>query len=336
MSEQELLRRIVELEAQNLELLSENEKFREMLGLPQKDSSTPTEAIQLPDIPKQDNNIETISTSSIDKYSTPDEKIELFLSLFQGRTDVYAKRCYSKKHNSSYYIPACKNEWVKGVCDKVRVKCKDCPNRDLLPLTKEVINSHLRNKDEHGAGIIGIYPLLPDENCLFLAVDFDEEQWEKDITTFRSVCNNYNIPVAIERSRSGNGAHAWMFFEEPIPAVSARRLGNALLTKAMSVRHEIRFSSYDRMFPNQDFMPKGGFGNLIALPLQGGARQNGNSEFIDTNFNSYPDQWAYLSSLRKMDSNAVNVLLAILCEGNGLGELGNIESENEEETLFKP
>ncbi|MDR1055231.1 MAG: hypothetical protein LBL90_05280 [Prevotellaceae bacterium] len=194
------------------------------------------------------------------------------MSLFRGRTDVYAKRCYSKKHDSSYYIPACKNEWVKGICDKAHVKCKDCLNRDLLSLTKDVINSHLRNKDEHGAGIVGIYPLLPDENCLLLAVDFDEEQWKEDITTFRSVCNTYHILVAIERSRSGNGAHAWMFFEEPVPAVSTRRLGNTLLTKAMSVRHEIRFTSYDRMFPNQDFMPKGGFGNLIALPLQGGAR----------------------------------------------------------------
>jgi hypothetical protein len=248
-----------------LELLAENERFRKMLGLPQK-IPVPQETVQLQGIPEQDNSIETDSKSSIDKYSNPDEKIELFQSLFRGRTDVYAKRCYSKKHGSSYYIPACKNEWVKGICDRARIKCKDCTNRDILPLTKDVINSHLRNKDEHGAGIIGIYPLLQDESCLFLAVDFDEEKWKEDITTFRSVCNTHNIPVAIERSRSGNGAHAWIFFEEPIPAVTARKLGNALLTNAMSVRHEICFTSYDRMFPNQDFMPKGGFGNLIALP----------------------------------------------------------------------
>jgi superfamily II DNA or RNA helicase len=335
MSEPELLKRIAELEARNLELLAENNRFRKMLGLPQINSIS-KETIQLPDITEQHNSIEIIPKSSIDKYSTPDEKIQLFQSLFRGRTDIYAKRCYSKKHGSGYYIPACKNEWVKGVCDRSRIKCKDCSNRDLLPLTAEVINSHLRNKDEHGAGIVGIYPLLQDENCLFLAVDFDEAKWEEDITVFRSVCNTYNIPVAIERSRSGNGVHAWIFFEEPVPAISARRLGNALLTKSMSIRSEIRFSSYDRMFPNQDFMPKGGFGNLIALPLQGEARKNGNSEFINENFESYPDQWAYLASIRKMDSNEIDVLLVTLCEGNGLGELGNVETENDEGTLFKP
>lgn len=331
MSESELLKQIAELETQNLELLAENRKLRDMLGLPQR--SITQDAVPITGAPSQDN-IEKASTSSIDKYSTPDEKIELFQSLFRGRTDVYAKRCYSKKHNSSYYIPACKNEWVRGLCDRTRVKCKDCVNRDLLPLSNEIINSHLRNNDENGAGIVGIYPLLPDETCLFLAVDFDEEKWKEDINIFRSTCKTYGVPVAIERSRSGNGAHAWIFFEEPVPAASARKLGNALLTKAMSLRHEIPFSSYDRMFPNQDFMPKGGFGNLIALPLQGGARKNGNSEFIDENFQSYSDQWAYLASIRKIGLQEIENLLILLCEGNGLGELGNLE--NNEEELFKP
>ncbi|MDR1883299.1 MAG: DEAD/DEAH box helicase family protein [Prevotella sp.] len=332
MSELELLKRIAELEARNLELLAENERFREMLNLPR--NPVPKETIQLPGIPEQNNHMETVSKSSINKYNTPDEKIKLFQSLFRGRTDVYAKRCYSKKHESGYYIPACKNEWVKGLCDRTRIKCKDCANRDLLPLTKEIINNHLRNKDEHGAGIAGIYPLLQDDSCLFLAVDFDKEKWKEDIATFRSVCNMHNIPVAIERSRSGNGSHAWIFFREPVPAASARKLGNALLTKAMTVRHEIRFTSYDRMFPNQDFMPKGGFGNLIALPLQGGARENGNSEFIDQNFESYSDQWAYLNSIRKMSLEEVEDLLVRLCEGNGLGEFGN--PENDEENTTKP
>ncbi|MDL2322846.1 DEAD/DEAH box helicase family protein [Bacteroidales bacterium OttesenSCG-928-A17] len=332
MSDPDLLKQIAELQALNSELLAENEKLRNMLGLPKKEPTFQEEVQEL-DIPKQKDK-EKSPTFSINKYSTPDEKIELYLSLFRGRTDVYAKRCYSKKHDSSYYVPACKNEWVRGLCDKARVKCKECPNRDLLPLTKEIINSHLRNKDEHGAGIVGIYPLLPDENCLFHAVDFDEEKWAEDISAFRSVCNTYDIPVAIERSRSGNGAHAWIFFDEPVPAITARRLGNTLLTKAMSVRSEIRFSSYDRMFPNQDFMPKGGFGNLIALPLQGGARLNGNSEFVDETFDSYPDQWAYLDSIRKINRTKIEHLLALLCEGNGLGELGSMEKE--EATLFKP
>ncbi|NDV97442.1 helicase [Dysgonomonas sp. 521] len=331
MSESDLLKRIAELESQNIELLAENGRLREMLGLTQKESKL-QETAPVSDI-SEENNTETFPPS-INKYSSPEEKIELFQSLFQGRTDIYAKRCYSKKHGSNYYIPACKNEWIKGVCDRSRVKCKDCPNRDLLPLTKEVINNHLRNKDKHGAGIVGVYPLLPDDNCLFLAVDFDEEKWKEDIAIFRSVCKTHNIPVAIERSRSGNGAHAWMFFEESISAASVRRLGNALLTKAMSVRHEICFTSYDRMFPNQDFMPKGGFGNLIALPLQGGARENGNSEFIDENFLSYPDQWAYLATIRKMSSDEIENLLTTLCDGNGLGKLG--DPENEETSLFNP
>jgi superfamily II DNA or RNA helicase len=139
-----------------------------------------------------------------------------------------------------------------------------------------------------------------------------------------------NIPVAIERSRSGNGAHVWFFFEEPVLAVSARKLGNALLTKAMLIRHEIRFTSYDRMFPNQDFMPKGGFGNLIALPFQGGARKHGNSEFIDEDFQPYPDQWAYLASIKKISLDEVNRWLSELCVGNGLGELGNTETADED------
>lgn len=192
MSESELLNRISELEAQNYELLTENERLRKMLGLQEEKKPTVKDPVLASDVSGQ-YRIENELTSSINKYSSPDEKIELFLSLFQGRTDVFAKRCYSKKHGSSYYIPACKNEWVRGVCDRTRVKCKDCSNRDLLPLTKDVINSHLRNKDEHGAGIVGIYPLLPDDNCRLLAVDFDEEQWKEDIDAFRSVCKTYNI-----------------------------------------------------------------------------------------------------------------------------------------------
>ncbi len=284
MHKRELLIRISKLEAQNRALVAENERLRDALGLPLKEV-TVSESVSgnfLSEEPASetttdtaDREINEIPTTFplVNKHSSPEEKIELFMSLFRGRADVYAKRCYSKKYESNYYIPACKNEWVRGVCDRARTKCKDCTRREFLPLTKEIINSHLRNKDEHGAGIVGIYPLLPDENCLFLAVDFDEANWQKDIAVFRTACKESGVPVAVERSRSGNGAHAWIFFEESVPAASARKLGNALLTKAMSARHEIRFTSYDRMFPNQDFIPKGGFGNLIALPLQGGARK---------------------------------------------------------------
>ena len=212
MSESELLKRISELEAQNLALIAENERLRKTLGLHFENIVTQqptTESIYLDE--------KEITIPFINKYSSPDEKIDLFMSLFRGRTDVYAKRCYSKKYESSYYIPACKNEWVRGVCDRTRTKCKDCSNRDLLPLTKEVIDSHLRNKDENGAGITGIYPLLPDETCLFLAIDFDEEKWQNDVSVFRLVCKDLNVPIAIERSRSGNGAHAWFFLKNLFP-----------------------------------------------------------------------------------------------------------------------
>ncbi|MDR0895808.1 MAG: DEAD/DEAH box helicase family protein, partial [Prevotellaceae bacterium] len=328
----EALERIAELEAQNRALIAENNRLREILGIdvsvPSEEQKDTTEKIvSAPELP--------FANAAINKYSPPDEKIDLYMSLFRGREDVYAKRCYSKSHDSSYYIPACRHEWVKGICGRPQVKCKNCDKRELLPLTKEVINSHLRNKDEHGVGIIGIYPLLGDDTCLFLAVDFDEAEWQKDVTAFRDVCGKLNVPVAVERSRSGNGAHAWFFFEEAVAAVSARRLGNALLTEAMSQRHEIKFASYDRMFPNQDFMPKGGFGNLIALPLQGGARIHGNSEFVDEAFQSYPDQWAYLSSIRKMTLTDIEAFLATFGNGSNLGELANANNNGEDE-ITKP
>jgi len=337
MPEIDLHKRIEELESENRLLYAENKRLREALGLPLENIIPEKSTIESIDFSKKEENNEILSAnSSINKHSPPNEKIDLFMSLFRGRTDVYAKRCYSKKHDSGYYIPACKNEWVRGICDRTRMKCKDCAKRELLPLTEAVIDSHLRNKDENGAGIVGVYPLLPNDTCLFLAIDFDEEKWQKDVSVFRSVCNDLNIPLAFERSRSGNGAHAWLFFEEPVPAISARKLGNALLTKAMSVRHEIQFASYDRMFPNQDFMPKGGFGNLIALPLQGGARKNGNSEFIDENFQSYLDQWAYLASIEKVSSEKITGWLSELCTGNGLGELGNTEIDDGDDDAPKP
>jgi|SRR5680860_12603 len=123
-----------------------------------------------------------------------------------------------------------------------------------------------------------------DETCYFLAIDFDDGEWQTDISQFREVCLEFDLPIAIERSRSGNGAHAWIFFENPIAATLARKLGSALLIYAMNKRHEITFKSYDRFFPNQDTMPRGGLSNLIALPLQKAARINNNSVFIDANF----------------------------------------------------
>ena len=197
----------------------------------------------------------------MDKYSSPQEKIELFKHLFIGRTDVYAKRYYSTNTGKSGYVPACSNEWIPNVCDKKANTCTTCPNRNFVKLTDKIIYDHLSGKDDFCRDVIGVYPMMPNESTKFLAIDFDDDNWQKDVSAVKSICMNLNIPVAVERSRSGNGAHMWFFFEEPVSATDARKLGSGILTIAMESRHEIGLDSYDRMFPNQDSMPKGGFGN---------------------------------------------------------------------------
>ncbi len=184
------------------------------------------------------------------------------------------------------------------------MKCGACENRKLLPVTDEVIQSHLIGKST-----IGIYPLLPDETCLILVVDFDKKSWRDDARTYLETCTEMGIPAALERSRSGNGGHVWIFFDSPIQASLARRLGCTILTRAMGRRHQIELDSYDRFFPNQDTMPKGGFGNLIALPLQRDPREKGNSVFINASFEIYPDQWEFLSSIRRLQSEEVGVIV---------------------------
>ena len=201
---------------------------------------------------------------TITKNSGSAEKIKLYMSLFRGRDDVYAKRWENNKKGTVGYSPACGNEWKPKICQKPKNSCAKCKNQDYLPLNESVVDDHLRGRNNF---VAGIYPLLTNETCYFVAIDFDGEGWEKDITTLRKICSELDIPSAIERSRSGNGAHVWFFFENPITAFLARKFGSAMLTYAMNQRHEIQFKSYDRLFPNQDTMPKGGFGNLIALPL---------------------------------------------------------------------
>lgn len=163
--------------------------------------------------------------------------------------------------------------------------------------------------------------MMPDESTKFLVIDFDDDNWQKDVSTVKSVCINLNIPVAVERSRSGKGAHMWFFFEQFVSATDARKLGSGIITTAMETRHEIGLYSYDRMFPNQDSMPKGGFGNLIALPLQGKARKSSNSVFIDDNFIPYPDQWEYLSNIKKINNIDLEKYIKQLCKNGELGEL---------------
>lgn len=197
-------------------------------------------------------------------------KIGLFRSLFRGREDIHARRFESAKSGRSGYAPACGNEWVRGVCEKPRIKCADCPNRRFLPITDEVVRWHLSGRDPQGRDfVMGVYPMLQDETCFFLAVDLDGQDWSQDAGALIETCRQPEVPAALERSRSGNGGHVWLFFAEPVPASLARKLGAHLLTETMERRPEIGLRSYDRLFPNQDTLPKGGFGNLIALPLRG-------------------------------------------------------------------
>jgi superfamily II DNA or RNA helicase len=240
--------------------------------------------------------------SGVDHNSSPEAKIALFRSMFRGREDVYPRRFESRKTGKSGYQPACGNEWVRGLCDKRRVKCVECPSRQFLPVTDEVIRWHLSGQDDRDHDfIMGIYPMLQDETCFFLAADFDKESWQEDTGAFIETCRRLRLPVALERSRSGNGSHIWLFFDKPVPAALARKLASYILTETMEQRPDIGLDSYDRFIPNQDTLPRGGLGNLIALPLQKQPRAQGNSLFLDDRFVAYADQWAFLAALEKID-----------------------------------
>ncbi|MFV1968348.1 MAG: DEAD/DEAH box helicase family protein, partial [Pirellulaceae bacterium] len=246
----------------------------------------------------------------VDHRSSPEAKIALFRSLFRGRDDVYPRRFQSRKTGKSGYQPACANEWVRGVCDKPKVKCAACPNRNFLPVTEEVIRGHLSGRDADGRDfVMGIYPMLLDETCFLLAADLDKTHWQEDAAAILETCCQMGLAAALERSRSGNGGHVWLFFEEAIPAGLARRLGSHLLTETMERRPEIGLDSYDRFFPNQDTLPQGGFGNLIALPLQKQSRDVGNSVFVDAQYLPHPDQWAFLSTVRKIARSVVEEIV---------------------------
>ena len=227
-------------------------------------------------------------------------KIQLFRRLFQGRTDVYPVRWESQSTGKSGYVPACGNEWRAGVCEKPRIKCGDCTQRALLPLTDQTIYDHLA-----GRHTLGVYPLLTDDSCHFLAVDFDEADWRDDVKAFARSCRELGVPVALEISRSGNGAHAWVFFSSKVSAREARQLGTALISHTCASTRQLKLSSYDRLFPNQDTLPKGGFGNLIALPLQKQPRESGGSIFVDDALHVYDDQWGFLASVPTMAANDI-------------------------------
>jgi len=271
-------------------LREENERLRQVLGLSSGAISHEK---------KQDQNVlfpEAEPLPEIHSKSAVENKIHLFRILFRGREDVFAALWINDKTGKKGYAPV-----------KAAGYGKFPKSNKYLPITDEVIKDHLS-----GNKVVGVYPLLKDDTCWFLACDFDKTGWELDALEYLATCNRWKIPAYLERSRSGNGGHVWIFFSSPVPAVSARRMGVSLIRETMVARAEMDLASYDRFFPNQDFMPKGGFGNLIALPLQKKARVLMNTEFLDEKLNPWPDQWTFLSQVKRLSPQQVESLLEIL------------------------
>ena len=294
---------LIALKAENKRLITLLEQHGILWRLPKKDT----------DEQHQKKQNQTFSTQ---------EKVAIFRRLFRGRTDVYPVRWESRASNKSGYSPACANEWREGVCDKPRIKCADCNNRSLIPLTDDVIYDHLA-----GEHTIGVYPLLEDDCCYFLAVDFDDEHWQEDACSFIKSCDELGVSSALEISRSGNGAHVWIFFEDKVFARDARKLGTALISRTCARTRQLKLNSYDRLFPNQDMMPRGGFGNLIALPLQKRPREKGFSVFVNSDFQPYEDQWAFLASIKPIAINELESIVSATIGNNHPLDVTFIEEE---------
>ena len=288
MSESTTDARLADALAECERLRQENYDLRKRLELPLVESATQSTASTF-----EFNSTVAVVTSK----SSPDEKVKLFRSLFRGREDVYAAR-WEGRSGKTGYSPAHRKIWSNSF-----QKRPDEP-KEYFPLTDQVIHDHLTGKLT-----AGVYPLLSNETCWFLAADFDKTTWQDDVRAFLQTCADWNIPAVPERSRSGRGGHVWIFFDAPLPAGLARKLGAAILTRTMERRHQLGLDSYDRFFPSQDTMPKGGFGNLIALPLQHLPRSHGNSVFLANDFNPHSDQWAFLSCIRRMSFAEIGALV---------------------------
>jgi superfamily II DNA or RNA helicase len=265
-------------------LREENRQLRKRLGLPDGDISVQ------PILPTS-----SFAFGTINSKASPDEKVKLFRGLFRGREDVYAVR-WEGRNGKTGYSPAHRRTWG--------IHQNPVEPKEYFPLTDQVIQDHLTGKLT-----AGVYPLLTDESCWFLAADFDKASWQADVTAFFQTCAEWNVSAVVERSRSGRGGHVWIFFEAPLPATLARKLGAAILTRTMERRHQLGLDSYDRFFPSQDTMPKGRFGNLIALPLQHLPRSHGNSLFLNSNFEPHVDQWAFLSGISRMRFGDVEAIV---------------------------
>jgi hypothetical protein len=285
-------------EQENIRLRDENARLRRLLAvhsipIPQLASETlpPTKPVE--------------TVPPVDKEERARQRIMLFRTLFRGREDVYARR-WENDDGRHGYVPAAVKDWKAINKSRPEERKKvDQKTRRFLPMTDAVIENHLLGKET-----VGVYPLLPDETCWFLAADFDKKTREYDSLAFLETCREMGVPAALERSRSGKGGHIWIFFDRALPAITARKLGCVILTRTMERRHQLGLDSYDRFFPNQDTMPKGGLGNLIALPLQFAPRKSGNSVFIDSDFRPYPDQWHFLWTIRRMAAESAEEIVA--------------------------
>ncbi len=274
---------LAELEA----LRSENARLRELLRLDTRQDDghrhawTPTLFTQTPAMP------------ILDSTASPDDKLALIRSLFGARSDVFALRWENASSGKAGWSPAVRGGWANKRAQK-----------DYLPLTDDVVARHLR-----GEVTVGIYPLMRGDTCTLLACDFDGGTWVLDALAYLDACHRAGVPAVLERSRSGDGAHVWVFFDAPVAAATARSLGTSLLREAMASRAELDLSSYDRFFPSQDFLPTGSFGNLIALPLHGERLMHGATAFLDpTTMEPWPDQWAFLSSIARLAPDAAAAL----------------------------
>ncbi len=270
--------------AEVVRLREENARLRGLLGLDERASDAHTVSWS-PTLLS-----EAEPTPLIDASSSDDAKLALLTSLFGARSDVYATRWENASTGKAGWSPATRGGWSR-----------QRSRQDYLPLTDDMFAAHLR-----GRATIGIYPLLRGDTCTLLACDFDKGTWVLDALAYLDACHANGVPAALERSRSGNGGHVWVFFDGPVAASDARSLGAALLRQAMSTRAELDLTSYDRLFPSQDYLPRAGFGNLIALPLQGECAARGNTLFLDpTTLDPWPDQWAFLSSVALLSRDAV-------------------------------
>ena len=252
----------------------------------------------------------------------PDEvtenKVRFFYSMFRGRNDVFVKRGSRPNPRTGKvgYYTQCVNFWKDGICARktgANTPCRECRYLKYRHLTGRDLQQHLEGKKEDCSDVIGLYAMWPDETCYFLVFDFDDhdssansEKWKLEVDTMRRICEINHVPCLTERSRSGNGVHIWFFFSEPVPATLARSFGTSLLDEGASSVSLDNFHFYDRMIPVTDHLQtdretgKKGLGNLIALPLQGRALAQGNSAFVDENWNVIADQWNALKSVKKM------------------------------------